>query len=224
MNVNANDGDVNHTDNPANGHSVRFLNTMHLSDLFQAYFDCRRRKRRTTQAIQFEQHYESNCIQLHREIMSGTYQPEHYQLIYVTDPVMREIFVPTFRDRVVHHLLANWLKPKLEKLYIYDNYAGREGRGTLFGIRRAEKFMRKVTQNYQKEGYVLKLDIESYFRSIPKETLWEKMQSVIPAKAGIQAGSVLAYTNNITVRNNISIKLTGLDTRLRGYDGIFSQS
>ena len=51
---------------------------------------------------------------------------------------MREIFVPTFRDRVVHHLLANWLRPKLEKIFIYDNYAGREGRGTLFGIRRAE--------------------------------------------------------------------------------------
>ena len=84
---------------------------------------------------------------------------------------MREIFVPIFRDRVVHHLLANWLRPKLERLFIHDNYAGREGRGTLFGIRRAEKFMRQVTQNYQKQAYVLKLDIASYFRSIPKERL-----------------------------------------------------
>ncbi len=84
---------------------------------------------------------------------------------------MREIFVPTFRDRVVHHLLANWLRPKLEKLFIHDNYAGREERGTLFGIRRAEKFMRQVTHNYQKPAFVLKLDISSYFRSIPKERL-----------------------------------------------------
>ena len=82
---------------------------------------------------------------------------------------MREIFVPTFRDRVVHHLLANWLRPTLEALFIHDNYAGREGRGTLFGIRRAERFMRQVTHNYQKPAYVLKLDIASYFRSIPKE-------------------------------------------------------
>jgi retron-type reverse transcriptase len=89
---------------------------------------------------------------------------------------MREIFVPTFRDRVVHHLLANWLRPKLEKLFIYDNYAGRQGRGTLFGIRRAEKYMRQVTQNYQKEAFVLKLDIASYFRSIPKDILWENLQ------------------------------------------------
>lgn len=95
---------------------------------------------------------------------------------------MREIFVPTFRDRVVHHLLANWLRPQLEKLFIYDNYAGREGRGTLFGIRRAEKYMRQVTHNYQKPAYVLKLDIASYFRSIPKERLWERLVSVIPRR------------------------------------------
>lgn len=78
---------------------------------------------------------------------------------------MREIFVPTFRDRVVHHLLANWLRPKLEKLFIHDNYAEQ------IGIRRAEKFMRQVTHNYQKPAFVLKLDISSYFRSIPKERL-----------------------------------------------------
>ena len=171
LNVNADNGNVNYTDNPTNGHSVRSLNTMHLSDIFQAYFDCRRRKRRTCDALQFEEQYEKHCLRLHHEIISCTYKPDNYQLIYVTDPVMREIFVPTFRDRVIHNLLANWLRPKLEKIFIYDNYAGREGRGTLFGIRRAEKFMRQVTHNYQKPAFILKLDIASYFRSIPKERL-----------------------------------------------------
>ncbi len=149
-----------------------------LSDIFQAYFDCRRRKRRTPEALLWEQNFEKNCLQLCQEITAWSYQPDDYQLIYVTDPVMREIFVPTFRDRVVHHLLANWLRPQLEKIFLYDNYAGREGRGTLFGIRRAEKFMRQVTQNYQKPAYVLKLDIASYFRSIPKKRLWEKIVEI----------------------------------------------
>jgi hypothetical protein len=42
---------------------------MHLSDLFQAYFDCRRRKRRTAEAMKFEEHFEQNCIQLNKEII-----------------------------------------------------------------------------------------------------------------------------------------------------------
>lgn len=70
LNVNADDGNVNHTDNPANGHSVRLLNTMHLSEIFQAYFDCRRRKRRTPEAIRFEEHYEKYCLKLHHEIIT----------------------------------------------------------------------------------------------------------------------------------------------------------
>lgn len=156
-----------------------------LDSIFQAYFDCRRRKRRTPEALLFEEHYEKHCIQLYQEITTGRYKPDNYKLIYVADPVMREIFVPTFRDRVVHHLIANWLRPKLEKLFIHDNYAGREGRGTLFGIRRAEKFMRQVTHNYQKPAYVLKLDIASYFRSIPKERLWGKIQKLLlPSSSG----------------------------------------
>lgn len=109
---------------------------------------------------------------------------------------MREIFVPTFRDRVVHHLLANWLRPKLEKMFIHDNYAGREEKGTLFGIRRAEKFMRQATQNYQKPAYVLKLDIASYFRSIPKERLWVKIATFLFSSSSGERVHCEAGTND----------------------------
>ena len=39
-----------------------------LEDLFQAYFDCRKNKRKTLNAIEFEVDYESNLIKLHKEI------------------------------------------------------------------------------------------------------------------------------------------------------------
>ena len=69
LNLNSSHGNVNRNDDVSYGHSVRLLNTiMHLSDLFQAYFDCRRRKRRTPDAMRFEEHYEANCVQLFCEI------------------------------------------------------------------------------------------------------------------------------------------------------------
>jgi Reverse transcriptase (RNA-dependent DNA polymerase) len=131
---------------------------------------------------------------------------------------MREIFVPSFRDRVVHHLLTNWLRTKLEKLFIHDNYAGREGRGTLFGIRRAERCMREVTQNYQKPAYVLKLDIASYFRSIPKEDLWEGIQKMYVSS--FRASEALAVCDTESRTNTsrsvpyISQEITDLSYRL----------
>jgi hypothetical protein len=43
-----------------------------LEDLFQAYFDCRKNKRNTINALQFEKYLESNIFRLHEEIESGT--------------------------------------------------------------------------------------------------------------------------------------------------------
>lgn len=47
---------------------------------------------------------------------------------------MREVIAADFRDRLVHHLLFNFLNPHLEKLLIHDCYSCRKGKGTGFGI------------------------------------------------------------------------------------------
>ena len=46
-----------------------------LADLFAAYADCRRNKRRTMNALAFEVDYERELIALHEEINTGIYQP-----------------------------------------------------------------------------------------------------------------------------------------------------
>ena len=43
--------------------------------VFDAYFECRRGKRGTYDALAFEADYERKCLDLWREINSGTYQP-----------------------------------------------------------------------------------------------------------------------------------------------------
>ena len=43
---------------------------MELSDLFQAYYDCRKNKRNTVNALKFELNYESKLIYLYDEIIS----------------------------------------------------------------------------------------------------------------------------------------------------------
>lgn len=45
-----------------------------LTDLFQAYYDCRKNKRKTNNQLQFEIDYEANLIQLADEIYNGTYE------------------------------------------------------------------------------------------------------------------------------------------------------
>jgi len=46
-----------------------------LSALYEAYFDCRKNKRNTRNALAFEVDYEANLIALQRQINDGSYQP-----------------------------------------------------------------------------------------------------------------------------------------------------
>lgn len=97
----------------------------------------------------------------------------------VRSPVQREVFAASFRDRIVHHLIADRIIPTLERLCIYDSYACRVGRGTSFGIARAEHFMRSVSENYRRPAYVLKLDIRSFFMSISHDRLMEQIDHLL---------------------------------------------
>lgn len=97
-----------------------------LSDIFTAYYNCRAHKRNTIGALEFELHYESECIKLYDEIMSRQYILQPCAAFIVRDPVQREIFASHFRDRVVHHLIAHRLNPILERVLIHDVYSSRK--------------------------------------------------------------------------------------------------
>ena len=74
-------------------------------------------------------------------------------------PVQREIFAADFRDRILHHLVYNYISPLFEKTFIYDSYSCRLGRGAHFGIQRIDHFLRSCSENYSRACYILKLDI-----------------------------------------------------------------
>ena len=46
-----------------------------FQDLVQAYYDCRRTKRNSDSALAFEIDLERNLIQLHDDLIAGTYRP-----------------------------------------------------------------------------------------------------------------------------------------------------
>ncbi|MBQ6155940.1 MAG: hypothetical protein IJK22_04985 [Bacteroidales bacterium] len=159
-----------------------FRNDRLLNDLWTAYFDARKHKRNTMNALHFELDLEHNIHQLYEEIFYGTYKISPSICFIVNRPVKREVFAAHFRDRVVHHLVINKLLPLFENQFIYDSYSCRVGKGTLFGIRRLQKFIRSCTDNYRKEAFVLKLDIQGFFMSIRKSLLLAKVEDLIQRK------------------------------------------
>ena len=144
-----------------------------MEDVFEAYFECRKKKRNTCNALAFESEYERKCVELWREINSGTYHPSRSIAFIINKPVKREVFAADFRDRVVHHLIARRIIPLLEEQFINDSYSTRKGKGTLYGIQKVEKHIRQCSENYTKDCYILKIDIRSFFMKISKQRLYD---------------------------------------------------
>jgi len=160
--------------------------------LFEAYFTCRKNKRNTYNALAFELDYEHNLIELLNKINNHEYKPRRSIAFIVDKPVKREIFAADFRDRVVHHLIINKLNPLFEREFIYDNYSCRVGKGTHFGIGRADTFIRKCSENYKSDCYILKLDIQGFFMHINRQILFDRLQQFIRNK--YQENDILLLT------------------------------
>ncbi len=73
-----------------------------FEEVAQAYFDCRRQKRNTLHALEFEFELEKNLFELFEELREQRYQIGRGIAFVIDQPTTREIWSSTFRDRVVH--------------------------------------------------------------------------------------------------------------------------
>ncbi len=150
-----------------------------LLDLFRAYYDARKNKRGTNNALKFELNFEQEIFKLREELINRKYEIAPSTCFISFQPVKREIFAGAFRDRIIHHLLFNYLNPFCERLFINDSYSCRQQKGTSYGVKRADHFIRSCSKNYKKDCYILKLDISGYFMSIDKNILYQKIVKII---------------------------------------------
>lgn len=143
--------------------------------LYISYLEARKGgKRKTHDEHIFELNAFENLARLEQNLLDKTYKPSRSAAHIVHNPVIREIFAAPFRDRIVHHLLFNAVYEWWDNHFIYDSYSCRVNKGVLFGIKRLEHHIRSVAQNSKEPVYVLKLDIQGYFMSLPREKLYER--------------------------------------------------
>ena len=111
-----------------------------------------------------------------------TYEISKSKTFCVTRPKLREVFCAAFRDRIVHHLLAIKFADILEGEMTDKAYACRVGKGTDYGISDIKKEIERVSDNYTKEAWVLKCDLQGFFMSINRSLLYNLLEKVIREK------------------------------------------
>ncbi len=145
--------------------------------LLEAHKKCRCSKQHKRETINFEIGLSQNLTVMSTQLLNKTYQVGKYKKFKIYEPKEREIEALSYKDRVVlMALCSNIIEPKFEKRLIYDNVACRKNKGTDFGIKRLEKFLRSYYRKYGNKGYALKCDIRKYFQNINHEILLSKLK------------------------------------------------
>ncbi len=142
-----------------------------IENLFQAWDEFRKGKRKRKDVQIFERNLEDNLFNLHYLLKDKTYRHRKYQSFYVHDPKQRHIHKAQVQDRIVHHLLYKYLYKLFDKSFIFDSYSCRLEKGTHKAIKRLEKFTRIVSRNYTKDCWAIKLDIKKFFASVDHRIL-----------------------------------------------------
>ena len=177
-----------------------------FESIYKAYKDCRKGKRGTINAIQFDYDLIGHLFELAVEIQKGTYQPSRSVCFVTSSPKLREVFAADFRDRIVHHLIVRKLEPLWERSFIFDSHASRSDKGIHLAVKRLQKFMLKATLNQKRKAYYLQLDIRSFFMSIDKPILFKllekKLLSVYQKEDNLQEAWALLYLIRRTLFHN----------------------
>lgn len=152
--------------------------------VFKAYRLCRRNKRRSTNAMDFEKGFEKKLLKLSSELQSKKYCCGKSVCFVVEHPKLREVFASDFRDRIVHHLLVSKLESRLEQTFSHSSFACRKGKGTLEASRYLRKMMFKVTKSKKKKAYYGQFDVKSFFMSIDKKVLIDILSEKVYKRFG----------------------------------------
>lgn len=167
--------------------------------ILEAYFDCRKRKRSTVGATEFELDYVHNLVELMNEVNSRQYKIGKSICFVVRYPRYREVFAGEFRDRIIHHYIALRLEPLFERIFCDRTYNCRKGKGQLAGVTQLAADIREESENYTKDAYVMKVDLKGFFMSIIKSKLAKMVDDFIVEHYEVDDKEDLRWLCNLVV-------------------------
>ena len=160
-----------------------FQKLIHFENLYKSYKVSMRGNGSKRSAANFDAMALEHIYVMKKQLLHHTYQIAPYSEFVVSEPKRRVIKSGSFRDKVLQHCLCDYvLLPKMEPVFITDNYAGQIGKGTLFGLNRLTEKLKDFYNNYGNSGYILKCDIAHFFYSIDHQKMKECLRKYIDNK------------------------------------------
>lgn len=122
---------------------------------------------------------------------SHSFKTSEYRTKFVYEPKLRQIYIlPFYPDRIVHHAIAQVLRPIWEPMFIYDCYSAIPGKGLHAGHYRLQQFLKDECNT----KYCLKFDISKFYPSIDHNILYEILKTKIKCKDTLELLTDIVYS------------------------------
>lgn len=142
------------------------------------YRKTRKNKRRSPDAVEFELHWENNCIKLLSDIQTKSFHPTAYTFIS-KHPKPREVFASDFATRILHYYLSYGLRPILDKILTVHTYNNRVGMGQSACQKAVIKDIYLKSKGYTRNCYLIKIDLKGCFPNIDQQIVYDQLRNVI---------------------------------------------
>jgi group II intron reverse transcriptase/maturase len=122
---------------------------------------------------EYEKDAEGNIRQLYRRLREGSYQAQPLRRVYIPkeNGKQRPISIPALEDKILQKVVVGLLNAIYEQDFLDCSYGFRPGRGQ----QQALDEVGRVTCT-RPTGWILELDIQTYFDSIVREQLMEMIE------------------------------------------------
>lgn len=157
-------------------YSNLFTQIVAPQNIYSAYLRASKRKLWQNNVRYVEENLCVKLKEIHLSLINRSFTTSKYKIKTIYEPKQREIYIlPFYPDRIIQHAIMNIIAPIWDKLFIYDSYACRQGKGQHAASKRLMGFIRQNSYYYQ-------ADISKFYPSINHKILFDIIQRKIKCK------------------------------------------
>ena len=157
----------------------QFYSIAHLMTVEKLYEAFRRLRKNASAGIdgvtyaEYATKAEENVRQLHRRLMAGKYQVQPLRRVFIPkeNGKQRPISIPSLEDKIVQKVVVDLMNAIYEQDFLDCSYGFRPGRGQHQAL---DEVGRVICT--RPTGWILELDIQSYFDKIVRSILIEMVE------------------------------------------------